>query len=203
MGEEAQKASGGNSKLKDSCNEEELTPCIVNIEEAPLFLIDNKFLIRGYRKNFSSMKDIMRSLFMAHNETWNIWTHFTASLMLLLTLAYLFTVYLPHDSVIAHLRELPAKKPHLEDRLAELRASIPSCFASEDSGALGNYDGRNTDDHLCSYLGSIASRQFDSSFTELHSSVLKTQENSKSGTESRSLTESILHAVDLGLISCI
>ena len=36
---------------------------------------DNEHIITGYRINFNTMKRILRSLFMIHNETVNIWSH--------------------------------------------------------------------------------------------------------------------------------
>lgn len=44
-------------------------------EEAPSYIRDNEFILNGYRVNFSSFSKIMRSLFMCHNEAFNIWSH--------------------------------------------------------------------------------------------------------------------------------
>ena len=38
-------------------------------------MADNKFLLTGYRINFTTGKRICKSLFMFHNETINIWSH--------------------------------------------------------------------------------------------------------------------------------
>jgi hypothetical protein len=43
--------------------------------EAPAFLIDNEYILRGYRINFNTNKRIFRSLFLLHNETVNVWSH--------------------------------------------------------------------------------------------------------------------------------
>jgi adiponectin receptor len=42
---------------------------------APAFLVDNEYILRGYRINFNTKKKICRSLFLLHNETVNVWSH--------------------------------------------------------------------------------------------------------------------------------
>jgi len=42
---------------------------------APAFLIDNEFILHGYRINFNTKMKIFKSLFMLHNETVNVWSH--------------------------------------------------------------------------------------------------------------------------------
>lgn len=42
---------------------------------APSFLVDNEFILRGYRINFNTKRKICRSLFLLHNETVNVWSH--------------------------------------------------------------------------------------------------------------------------------
>ena len=42
---------------------------------APSFLIDNEYILRGYRINFNTNRKICRSLFLLHNETVNVWSH--------------------------------------------------------------------------------------------------------------------------------
>jgi hypothetical protein len=203
MEEKTQKVPGTDASRSSVSNSEDLVPRIVGVDEAPSFLIDNKYLIRGYRKNFGNIKDILKSLFMAHNETWNIWTHLAGSLVLIWMLYYLFTVYLPHDSVVVHLKELGFKKPHLEDSLAELRARIPSCLPLNTNGDDGHSTGLASDTHLCSYIGSISNRKFDSSFSELHSSIVQGLGDRRNSANSKGLIDSILHAVDQPYISFI
>jgi hypothetical protein len=43
--------------------------------KAPAFLIDNEYILRGYRINFNTKMKIFKSLFMLHNETVNVWSH--------------------------------------------------------------------------------------------------------------------------------
>lgn len=44
-------------------------------KEAPDYAKDNEHIIEGYRIGFESPKTTIKSLFMIHNETVNIWTH--------------------------------------------------------------------------------------------------------------------------------
>lgn len=50
---------------------------------------DNEHITHGYRINFDSPKKIFRSLFMVHNESVNIWTHFVPALILFVFIFYL------------------------------------------------------------------------------------------------------------------
>lgn len=44
--------------------------------EAPMHLVDNEFIRRGYRIGYNkSVGAIFRSLFEMHNETINVWSH--------------------------------------------------------------------------------------------------------------------------------
>lgn len=52
------------------------------------FLRDNEFIKSGYRMNFDSTKKIMRSLFMFHNESFNVWSHLIGVLLFVLLLGY-------------------------------------------------------------------------------------------------------------------
>lgn len=191
MGKEAKPANVELGKTENISTIKDLTPRIVGVEEAPAFLIDNKYLVRGYRKNFRNIKDILRSLFLPHNETWNIWTHFSASLVLAWVLCYLCTVYLPHDFVIVHLKELSFKKSSLKDSLSELKASIPHCTDTGYKGHDISFIGDTKDHHLCNYIGSIAKNEFSQGFSELHSSVVQHLETPQKD----SLVHSILSAV--------
>jgi hypothetical protein len=56
-------------------------PHIGKIEEAPKWLIDNHYILTGYRINFSTVKLTFRSLFMCHNESTNIWSHLLGVIM--------------------------------------------------------------------------------------------------------------------------
>ena len=55
--------------------ETKLKTYIGDQDEAPEFMVVNKFIHRGYRINFDSYCKLIKSLFMIHNETVNVWTH--------------------------------------------------------------------------------------------------------------------------------
>ena len=38
-------------------------------------MMDNEKILSGYRINFNTMRRILSTVFMIHNETVNIWTH--------------------------------------------------------------------------------------------------------------------------------
>jgi ABC-type transport system involved in cytochrome bd biosynthesis fused ATPase/permease subunit len=48
---------------------------IGDYDTAPAFMKDNLGITHGYRINFNNPKKILRSLFMVHNESVNIWSH--------------------------------------------------------------------------------------------------------------------------------
>lgn len=61
---------------------------ISTFEDAHEWSKDNMFIQRGYRKNFRSAKQILKSLFMKHNELMNVWTHAIGAFIFLLLLVY-------------------------------------------------------------------------------------------------------------------
>ena len=65
---------------------------IGGIKEAPEYLVDNEYIIRGYRIGFELEKKrvTLKSMFAWHNETINIWSHFIGSLIFLLMCLYTF-----------------------------------------------------------------------------------------------------------------
>lgn len=58
-------------------------------------MVDNEFIWRGYRIGFNSKRKIMRSLFMVHNESINIWTHLIGAICFVGLIAYTFTYMAP------------------------------------------------------------------------------------------------------------
>ena len=44
-------------------------------EEANGYMVTNQWILNGYRINYDSWKETLKSLFQVHNETINIWTH--------------------------------------------------------------------------------------------------------------------------------
>ena len=63
-------------------------PMIVHREQAPDWLIDNKYILYGYRVDFQRKRDLLKSLFMKHNELLNIWTHLLGGVFFILLVFY-------------------------------------------------------------------------------------------------------------------
>ena len=63
---------------------------------APAFLIDNEFILHGYRINFNTKMKIFKSLFMLHNETVNVWSHLLG--VFAIFAYFLYTVSSVYDS---------------------------------------------------------------------------------------------------------
>jgi len=57
---------------------------IGHVSEAHHYILDNEFILKGYRINFHSCKKISSSLCMCHNETINVWTHFIGAILIIL-----------------------------------------------------------------------------------------------------------------------
>lgn len=71
--------------------EDEVTkkPKILTIEHAPDWLVDNKYIIHGYRVDFTKKRDLLKSLFMKHNELMNIWTHLIGGIVFIVLVFYI------------------------------------------------------------------------------------------------------------------
>ena len=42
--------------------------------------IDNEYILTGYRVHFKGVRKVLSTMFMMHNETFNIWSHFIGQL---------------------------------------------------------------------------------------------------------------------------
>ena len=51
---------------------------------------DNEHITEGYRINFNTPAKILKSLFMVHNESVNIWTHLGAAIFVITFIIYVF-----------------------------------------------------------------------------------------------------------------
>jgi adiponectin receptor len=49
--------------------------------DAPNYLQDNEHIAEGYRIGYNSPTKILKTLFMIHNETVNIWTHLIGTII--------------------------------------------------------------------------------------------------------------------------
>jgi hypothetical protein len=59
----------------EQVEEEEYKTFIGHLLNAPAFLRDNEYILRGYRIGFNTKAKILKSMFMLHNETVNVWSH--------------------------------------------------------------------------------------------------------------------------------
>jgi hypothetical protein len=165
------KANHGHAKAVTEVKER--IPKIVGIEDAPTFLIDNKHLTRGYRKDFRSISSILRSCFMAHNETMNIWTHFLGALWLVWAMYYLTTFSMAHRSVEEHFKGMFYKKENYGGYLESVAENLKGCqsFSPTAGHILGTE--RISLQHLCHYLGAVKNQEFDQSFFTIHGAITK------------------------------
>ena len=65
------------------------------------FLRDNEFIHGGYRLHFNSFSKIMKSLFMFHNESFNVWSHLLGVCIFLAFLGYTI-IWLGMPSKVLH-----------------------------------------------------------------------------------------------------
>lgn len=70
-------------------------PFVGTVKEADKYLQDNEYIIRGYRIGFNSKRTILRSLFMVHNESVNIWSMLIGLLLFFGLIAYTFNYLAP------------------------------------------------------------------------------------------------------------
>jgi hypothetical protein len=71
------------------------TPYIGPASEAPAFLIQNRYIVRGYRINHDSYIRAFLSLFSLHNESINIWSHFIGAAIFVWSIWYLLMYMQP------------------------------------------------------------------------------------------------------------
>lgn len=77
--------SNSDGKHKDAqCQREEkrVGARLVDFEDAPEYMKDNKYILSGYRVDHSAWQ-CAKSIFALHNETGNIWTHLVGFFVLL------------------------------------------------------------------------------------------------------------------------
>ena len=61
---------------------------VTSIHEAESYMKGNRYILRGYRMNFDTWKRVVRSFFMIHNESINVWTHFFGALLVIFLVFY-------------------------------------------------------------------------------------------------------------------
>jgi len=88
---------------------------IGQLDDYHKYLMDNEFIVRGYRLHFNSVKKILKSLFLFHNETVNIWTHLLGALVFFILFFYIILS-----------GEFSASSLHYEPLLSQLRQDFVS-----------------------------------------------------------------------------
>ena len=58
------------------------------IDDSHKFLLDNEYIHTGYRLYFNTTQKILKSVFLLHNETVNIWTHLIGTIFFTFILFY-------------------------------------------------------------------------------------------------------------------
>jgi hypothetical protein len=61
---------------------------IGELKDIPDFMRDNEYIFRGYRIGFNSKRKILKSLFMIHNESVNVWSHLIGAFFFILLIFY-------------------------------------------------------------------------------------------------------------------
>ena len=84
---------------------------IGSVDEALDYTKDNEYILRGYRIGFHSIKSVLRSLFICHNETANVWSHLIGVFIFMALIVYICTslghdLYRPRYELIDKLEEL-------------------------------------------------------------------------------------------------
>lgn len=94
---------------------------IVNYEKADIFMRDNEFIIRGYRINFNSGRKILKSLFILHNESVNVWTHLIATILFISLFFYTAIFISRHWTVVD---DLQSKLDYVRNEIISLKIPI-------------------------------------------------------------------------------
>ncbi len=96
-------------------------PMIVHRMHAPEWLVDNEYILHGYRVHFGRGRDLLKSLFMRHNELLNIWTHLIGGIIFVALVIYVIFYFDVFSSTSAKMRQL------LNSKTAEtLKEVIPN-----------------------------------------------------------------------------
>ena len=67
------------------------------IEQAEPHQIDNKYILKGYRINHTTMRSLCKSLFTCHNEFVNVWSHICGVLVFLILLVIVCADVVPNQ----------------------------------------------------------------------------------------------------------
>lgn len=85
-------------------------PMIVHQEHAPEWLVDNKYILYGYRVDFVRKRDLVKSLFMKHNELLNIWTHLLGGIFFVALVFYIIFYFDVFSIIFSKVGDLFSQK---------------------------------------------------------------------------------------------
>ena len=77
---------------------ERLKAFVGGSEDVRDYAIDNEYIIRGYRINHNTNGRSIKSIFVCHNETVNIWTHLLGALTFAV-ICFIIMVYQNLDDI--------------------------------------------------------------------------------------------------------
>jgi len=108
-------------------------------EEAPEWLVDNKFISRGYRIGFYRVRDVLKSLFMCHNETTNVWSHLIG-VILFYSLIFYIVFFVGGMEFTRPLDNLINKFDFINFKFSKYRTEITTSYKDSQSnqGLLSN-----------------------------------------------------------------
>ncbi|CAI2363109.1 unnamed protein product [Moneuplotes crassus] len=114
---------------------------IGSIKEAPHFLLDNEHIHTEYRIGFDSPLKILKSLFMIHNESVNVWTHLIGVIIFIVFISYTAIKLGPNINSDIHLKVMEQFHSiyHLSDDISfcdgeEIHNSTEKIFKIYDEG---------------------------------------------------------------------
>ena len=77
------------SVLKKITSTRDTKPFIGNIDQAPDYLVKCNYILSGYRIGFNNFKSALKTLFIMHNETTNIWSHLYGAFVYIFLIFYI------------------------------------------------------------------------------------------------------------------
>ena len=100
-------------------------PMIVHQEHAPEWLVDNQYILHGYRVDFVRKRDLVKSLFMKHNELLNIWTHLIGGIIFIGLVVYTIFYFDVFPTLYNKMIDLFSS-----ENIKSLKNSVPAILSS-------------------------------------------------------------------------
>ena len=67
--------------------------CDGKLEDLDINEVDNEYILTGYRLNYRGFWNTFKTMFMCHNETFNVWSHFVPCLVFFNIILYVLIHY--------------------------------------------------------------------------------------------------------------